>query len=241
MPLMRGVLEYDGTRYQGFQRLSSHPTVQGTIEEACARIMGPTRIAGAGRTDAGAHAFGQVVSFHAAWNRGPGELRRALNALLPDDIVLHELTLADPGFHARRDAVGRWYRYAILNRETRSPLHQRFAHHVSDPLDVEACDAICARLIGTHDFGAFASQYAGCTMRTVHHAACTRQGSLVEVDIVISSAFSHLVRRLVGTLIAVGRGMLGASGFLEVLASKDRRRAAAPAPARGLCLMQVFY
>jgi len=238
---MRGVLEYDGTLYKGFQRLPAHATIQGTVEAVCSRLMGATRIIGAGRTDAGVHALGQVISFHTAWRRGPQELRRALNALLPRDIVVHELAWADPGFHARRSAAGRWYRYAILNREIRSPVHQRFAHHVAKPLDVDGCDALCAQLVGTHDFGAFASRFTGNTQRTIHHAACVRRGMMVEVDIVISSAFSHLIRRLVGTLIEVGRGLLGAPDFLQILASGDRRRAAPPAPACGLCLMEVFY
>lgn len=238
---LRGVVEYDGTGYRGFQRLPKLPTVQGALEAALARIVGLTPVVGAGRTDAGVHARGQVISFSASWRRDLDELRRALNALLPSSIAVHDLALADPGFHARHCAVARWYRYCILNQPVRSPLQGRFAHHVPQRLDVDRCNALCMPIMGTHDFAAFASGPANRTVRTIHHAACTRHGAIVEFDVVISGAFAHLVRRLVGTVIKVGQGLLSPEGAIEILASLDRRGPPPPAPPHGLCLMEVFY
>lgn len=239
--VVRGVVEYDGTNYRGFQRLSRCPSIQGAIEAVCTRLMGPTAVVGAGRTDAGAHAVGQVISFHAPWRRGLPALHRALNALLPDDIAIRELAWAPAGFHARHDAVARWYRYTVRNQPHRSPLWQRYTHHVPQPLDLDSCNAVCSRLVGTHDLGVFASGPVARTVRTIYHLACVRQGLMVEIDVVISGAFSHLIRRLAATVIEVGLGHLDTAAFLDALTSGDRRRVAPPAPARGLCLMEVFY
>ncbi len=240
-PTVRAVVEYDGTRYHGFQRLPGKPTIQGTLEAVCARLMGPTRVHGASRTDAGVHAQGQVVSFEASWRKDLDALQRALNALLPPDIAVTDLSWAPHGFHARRDAIARWYRYTILNTATRSPLRARFAHHVTRPLDVDALAGLLDAVVGTHDFGAFASGAVGSTVRTVHHASISGEGSVLFIDLVLSSAFSHLVRRLVGSLIDVGCGTRSKGWFLDVLSSGDRRRASAPAPPQGLCLMEVYY
>lgn len=215
--------------------------MQGALEAALEKVVGPTPVVGAGRTDAGVHAHGQVISFAASWRRGLEELQRALNALLPPDIAVHDLCWADSGFHARHSAVARWYRYTILNRAQRSPLLGRFAYHVPRSLDLSSCDALCTVVMGTHDFAAFASRHAGRTVRTVHHAACTQHGDVVEIDVVISGAFAHLVRRLVGTLIRVGQGSLTPKTAMAIVASRDRRMAPPIAPAHGLCLMEVFY
>jgi tRNA pseudouridine38-40 synthase len=238
---MRGVVEYDGTRFKGFQRLPRQATIQGALEAACSRVIGPTQIAGAGRTDAGAHAAGQVISFAGAWGRGLDELQRAVNALLPPDIVVRELAWAAPGFHARWSAVARWYRYTVHDEPLRSPLRARFVHHVPHAVDHERCDALCAHLVGTRDLAAFGSGCPVNTVRTIHHAACTRRGAMIEIDVVLSSGFSHLVRRLAGTLIRAGRGLIDVDAFLDILDARDPRRAAAPSPACGLCLMEVFY
>lgn len=237
--MAKAVLEYEGTRYSGFQRIPGRLTIQGCVEEVLSRLMGPTTVTGAGRTDAGAHARGQVISFPCTWRRSLDQLQRAMNALLPPDIAVRELSLAHPTFHARHHAVARWYRYVVYNHPTRSPLKARFSHHVPWPLDTDACATACHALMGTHDFSSFATSSVRSTVRTMHHAGCIREGDVVEFDFVISSAFSHLIRRLAAALVLVGSS--SPDLMTRLLTRSADAKAPAPLPACGLFLMEVFY
>jgi tRNA pseudouridine38-40 synthase len=237
------VIEYDGTEYLGFQLQAKGRTIQGEIERALAEVTRKeTRIVGAGRTDAGVHAVGQVISFVPHWKHTLPELQRAMNALLPEDIVVHQVAWVADNFHPRFSAVSREYRYTILNQPFRSPLAQRFAYHYLKPLDVEAMGRAAGCLVGSHDFVSFGRPPQGeNTVRQVDQAECTRQDRFIYLDIAANAFLYRMVRSIVGTLLLVGIGEISPKGFEEILQAKDRRRAGSPAPAHGLCLMKVNY
>ena len=237
------VIEYDGTDYLGFQLQARGATVQGEIERALAAVtQEQIRIIGAGRTDAGVHARGQVIAFSTAWRHPVEELQRALNAVLPEDIGVCQLRPVAEDFHPRFDAVSRDYRYTIFNQPLRSPLARRFAYHFPRPLDVAAMNEAAGTLMGSHDFASFGRAPQGNnTVRKVCRAQCTLEEPFVYFDIVANAFLYRMVRSLVGTLLLVGTGELSPDGFEEILRSADRSRAGQVAPARGLCLMKVNY
>jgi tRNA pseudouridine38-40 synthase len=237
------VIEYDGTEYLGFQLQAEGRTIQGEVERALAEVTRKeTRIVGAGRTDAGVHALGQVISFVPQWKHSLPELQRAMNAVLPEDIVVHEMAWVADDFHPRFSAVSREYRYAIWNQPFRSPLARRFAYHYLKPLNVEAMDKAARCLVGSHDFASFGRSPQGeNTVRQIYQAECTRQDQLIHFDIVANAFLYRMVRNIVGTLLLVGIGKFCPKGFEEILQAEDRRRAGPTAPAHGLCLMRVNY
>jgi len=237
------VVEYDGTRYAGFQRQKREITIQGEIERALASVtQEQTKIVGAGRTDAGVHATGQVISFPTGWKRSLSELQRALNALLPFDIAILELSELPLDFHARKSALSRRYRYTIFNRPVRSPLSRLYAYHWVGELDLEAMKGALGFLIGVHDFASFGRARAGgSTMRQVLEVDCRREGDYIHIDLEANAFLKRMVRTIVGTVLLVGRGEVSPQGFKEVLAAKDRSRARDLLPAHGLCLTRVSY
>ena len=246
----KAVLEYDGTDYLGFQvqgpapsRKGRNKTIQGECERALLQVTHQaTRIVGAGRTDAGVHARGQVIHFDAAWQHPLADLQRALNAVLPQDIAVVGLDVAAPDFHARFSALSREYVYSILNRVVRSPLQERHACLVSRPLDAAAMHRACGSLVGTHDFLPFGWPPRGeNTVRTVARAECRRAGDMVYVQMEADAFLRSMVRRVVGNLILVGLGELSVEGMAGLLALKHRRTPAVAAPAHGLCLETVNY
>ena len=239
------VLEYDGTRYHGFQiQAMGVPTVQGELERALRQVTGlATRVAGAGRTDRGVHAAGQVTSFRTRSTLPAGVLQRALNAVLPSDVAVLAAVDVPPEFHARFSARSREYRYTILNRPVRSPLERYFTCHVATPLDVEAMAEAAQELVGEHDFASFAGagEEEMSTLRRVLVADCHREDAKVFVDMVADAFLPHMVRNIVGTLLRVGMGRLSLAGFREILVARQRSQAGPTAPAHGLCLMRVNY
>jgi tRNA pseudouridine38-40 synthase len=169
-------------------------------------------------------------------------LQRALNALLPCDIVVRELALAGPDFHPRFSARSREYHYRILNQPWRSPLAIRYAYHVATPLDIAAMAAASNALPGAHDFAAFGQAPQGDnTVRQVYKALWRSQGTELAFEIEANAFLRRMVRRLVGTLLLVGCGRLDVAAFGEILESGERGRAGPPAPPQGLCLVQVNY
>jgi tRNA pseudouridine38-40 synthase len=240
---LMAIVEYDGTEYLGFQIQRKGRTIQGEIERALAQVtQHSTRIVGAGRTDAGVHAKGQVIHFVAQWRHSLADLHRALNAVLPQDVVLVELHEALPGFHARYSAFSREYVYTICNAPVRSPMSQRYAYCYSTPLDVEAMDRACSCLLGTHDFLPFGWPPRGeNTVRTVYRARCWRAGAFVYIELEADAFLRKMVRRIVGNLVLVGGGELSVEGFAGLLLLKHRRTPAVDAPAQGLCLTRVDY
>jgi tRNA pseudouridine38-40 synthase len=237
------VVEYDGTDYLGFQVQAQGATIQGEIEHALAAVTREEiRVIGAGRTDAGVHAQGQVITFSTAWRHPVEELQHALNAVLPKDIAVHELRPVARGFHPRFDAASREYRYTVFNRPLRSPLAWRFAYHFPRPLDVAAMNEAAGVLIGSHDFASFGRAPQGDnTVRVVYQARWTQEEPFVYFDIVANAFLYRMVRSLVGTLLLVGTGELSSEEFEEIFRFADRDRAGQVAPAHGLCLIRVNY
>jgi tRNA pseudouridine38-40 synthase len=236
------VVEYDGTRYNGFQFQVDAPTVQGEIEGALARLTGERiRIVGAGRTDAGVHARGQVVSFDTSSSLAIRSVVAGLNSYLRPDVAVRYAAEVADDFHARRDALSREYRYRIVSGATPSPLEHRYAHFVPGRLDAGSMNEACRVLVGTHDFASFTGPTRRTTEREVHKAEVDRHGELVYFDIAANSFLNKQVRFTVGALIRVGLGRMSAAEFGELMQSRQPSLAAPVAPPNGLCLMKVVY
>jgi tRNA pseudouridine38-40 synthase len=241
---LRLTLEYDGTAYHGFQHQNGQRTVQDALERAIGEVTQERcRVVAAGRTDAGVHAVGQVVHLDTETGLDTETLRRAVNAVLSEDIAVREATEVEADFHARYWARRREYHYRILNTPVRSPLARRTSAHVAKRLDETAMGVAGSLLVGDHDFASFGGKMwsGGSTCRTVYRLAIVRQGDWVTVEIVANAYLSRMVRAIVGCLIAVGQGDLDAAAVEGILLSSDRGRAKWLAPAQGLCLMRVDY
>lgn len=232
-----------GTAYAGFQRQPEVMTVQQVLEEAVATVTGEqTRVLGSGRTDAGAHALGQVVAFDTSSSLSPQVLQRALNAHLPADIAVLDCEESSAEFHPRYDAVSRVYRYVFWNGSTRAPWWEGRAARVREKLDEVRMQEAALYLIGRHHFGAFvASAVSGSREREIFAARCWRDGDLVTLELEGSGFMKQMVRAIAGTLARVGAGRMTPDDFRAVLAGRDRRRAAGTAPAHGLYLVRVNY
>jgi len=248
-------LEYDGTDFAGFQLQAQDRTVQGEIERALREVTGvDTRVTGAGRTDSGVHARGQIISFDAEWRHEIADLHRALNAVLAADVAIVQVGLAHEGFHPRFDAVSRTYRYTLLTQPWRSPLNRRTAWQVPYQLDIDRMAQASRCLIGTHDFSTFGRPPQGeNAVRTVTQAEW-REGcgvaseaspgapaERIAFDITANAFLYHMVRSLVGSLVLVGSGQLSVDEFEAMLPARDSSLAKQLAPAQGLCLMRVEY
>jgi tRNA pseudouridine38-40 synthase len=250
---LAALVEYDGSRFKGFQRQSAEkgPTVQGSIESAIQRIAGEAiSIEAAGRTDSGVHASGQVFHFHTSARHDAATWRRALNALLPEDVAIRAVCVVPEDFRARRSALARRYRYRLFRDPVRSPLRERFAWRVPGHLEVAAMDAAAASLLGEHDFASFgtsprdqrATGERGHTVRTVLEARCQPiAADEIACDFTANAFLAGMVRRLVGTLVLVGQGRLAQAEFRAILAARDRAHPGTPAPPQGLCLVGVVY
>jgi tRNA pseudouridine38-40 synthase len=235
------VIEYDGTDFEGFQVQKRGRTVQGELERALYQVTGEKiRVTGGGRTDSGVHALGQSAHFDTSWRRPIETMERALNAVLPTDIAIRSIAAVPEDFSARYSATSREYRYTILNQATRSPLAQRYALLVPEPLDAEAMDAAARGLIGSHDFAAFGMPPKGdVTTRNMIHARVRRDGERVIVELKANAFLYRMVRRIVGSLLAVGKGGMSVEEFREVL---ERKRKAGPSvQPQGLCLVAINY
>lgn len=237
-------VEYDGTKYHGWQIQPNCESIQAVLERAVSTLTGtPTRVIGAGRTDAGVHALGQVVSFVSEKEFPPHRIRRALNALTPPDITIKEVGIVPDSFDPRRDAQSRVYEYHIFNRPTPSPFYLNRAWHLHEPLDVEAMRAAISCLLGEHDFTSFRA--AGCDaahpVRKVYRTTLEQRGELLVYTIEATAFLRHMVRNIVGTLVEVGLGARAPESFQELLELRDRTKAGETAPACGLYLMEVKY
>jgi tRNA pseudouridine38-40 synthase len=241
---LKAVVAYDGTDYHGFQRQSPdrEPSIQGTLEQALSAIGQAGTVTGAGRTDAGVHASGQVIAFDADWRHGLDDLQRALNAVLPPSIAVLELEQTAERFHPRYDAVSREYRYSVLNRQVRDPLAVRYALHVPYPLHAATMQQALLRLQGEHDFAAFGQPTVGdSTIRLVYAARLSVQADRILIDLRANGFLYRMVRRIVGTLLMVGRGDLSPADFNRILESADPDRAGPAVAPNGLCLTKVNY
>jgi len=235
----RATVEYDGTDFAGFQVQPGARTVQGELEAALTTISGGSRVVvvAAGRTDAGVHASGQVIAFTDPIGRPAKELARALDALLPEDVAVREVRRVPNGFNPRYAARYREYRYTVWNGP-RSPLRERFALGVRDPINIAAMEQAGSILVGRHDFSAFGAWHRQ-PVRTVHSVRVRRAGSLVTIDIVADAFLRQMVRRIVAALLEVGHGRTTYEAVAEALASRRPAFHGATAPTKGLCLRSV--
>jgi tRNA pseudouridine38-40 synthase len=243
----RATLAYDGTAYQGFQRqIGDTPTIQLAVEDTIERVTTQrVTVHGAGRTDTGVHATGQVIAFDVDWGHGETALLKALNANLPDDLALQDMAEA-PGFHPRFDATSRLYRYRVIQADHRQPTLRRTAWQVRGDLNGEVMEACAALLIGEHDFAAFGKSPQGeNTVRTVFRsewmAESTQYGTLWTYTIEANAFLQHMVRRIVWLHIAVGRGRLAVSEFETVFRRAELPKEGSIAPPMGLTLETVKY
>jgi tRNA pseudouridine38-40 synthase len=238
-------LEYDGTEFVGWQVQPNGRSVQEVVEAALGTLLGePVRVTGAGRTDAGVHARGQVCSLRTAKRIPLRAFVQGMNSLLPKDVAVIDATDVPATFDARRSASGKRYEYRIWNGPTRSPLRRRRAWELFRPLDLAAMREAAAHLVGEHDFSAFRA--ADCPAKTTRRVlrvldVTGEAGGDVLVAVEATAFLKHMVRNLVGTLAEVGHGKRAAASMPALLAGGDRTRAGVTAPAQGLTLVRVDY
>ncbi len=241
---LRILIEYDGTDFAGWQRQPGQRTIQAEIEAAIAQMTGEAvLVRGAGRTDAGVHAQGQVANFTLDANIPTLGLLRGLNSLLPPDIALLDVAEAPPEFDARFSAHGKLYRYHIWNHLVRSPLNARVSWHCRGAIDLEAIRAAAAALVGQHDFRAFRA--ADCerrtTIRIIRRLDVSRAGDLIAFEVEATAFLKNMVRILVGTLTDLGRGRITPDVIPAMLTTGDRTIGGVTAPPQGLTLVRVDY
>jgi tRNA pseudouridine38-40 synthase len=242
--LIKLTLEYDGTNYSGWQLQARHDTIQGRIEAALKTIFKQAvRVHGAGRTDTGVHARGQVAAIELPRAFEPVDLKRALNALLPDDIMILDATAASDDFDPRRSARARVYEYRILNRARPSVFERRYTWHVRDKLSLRRMNEAARVFPGEHDFAAFrkTGSEEKSTVRLVIASRWRREDEHLIYRIEANSFLRHQVRTMVGAMVECGRGRLDADALGAILASRNRSRAPAAAPPHGLYLALVRY
>jgi len=242
--VLKLTLEYDGSNYSGWQLQPRHDSVQGRIEAALERIFGaPVRVFGSGRTDAGVHARGQVASISIPRPFDAVELQRALNATLPADIVVMEVSPAPDDFDPRRAARSRVYEYRVLNRKVASAFEYRYSWLVRDQLDLAAMNCAAQIFVGEHDFAAFRSlgSEVTTTVRRVISSEWTRAADVFLYRVEATSFLRHMVRAMVAAMVDVGRGKLTPEKIATILAGRDRHAAPANAPPGGLYLVEVRY
>jgi tRNA pseudouridine38-40 synthase len=238
------ILAYDGTDFQGFQRQVNGRTVQASVEAALRSIgWQDSTILGAGRTDTGVHASGQVVSFKFEWHHSPEELQDALNANLPDDIAAQSVELISSTFHPRFSAFARRYRYRLFCDNVRQPLRERFAWRVWPEVSIDLLHETASYLIGRHDFSAFGSapQPGGSTIREVYSSSWQVVNQDLVFEITGNAFLYHMVRRLVSFQVEVGQGNQNPNEIKSYLKGEQRELVQGLAPAQGLFLSEVVY
>ncbi len=245
MRTVKLTIQYDGADYFGWQMQAVHRSVQQVLQEALGIVCNhPVTLHGAGRTDTGVHALGQVAHFKTESRIDMAQLQKGLNCLLPPDVVIAEAVEAAPEFHSRFDATARTYWYMILNTSGPSPFYRRYAWHIRKPLDCDAMRLAARKLVGMHDFSSFQSREREdvCTIREVKRVRLKRVGtSLLLFEIQATSFLRHMVRGIVGTLVDAGLGKMSAVDMRNILQARDRSQAGVTAPPHGLFLKEVRY
>ena len=245
--MMRNIrldLCYDGSRYKGWQRLQGvDNTIQGRLEQTLSRILGePIEISGSGRTDAGAHALGQVANFHCQSQMPCNEILEQLRRYLPEDIGIYSVKDVSERFHARLNAVRKTYRYRIWNSDAPCVFDRKFVYILPDRLDLEAMKKAAAYFLGEHEYSAFNAnkKMKKSTLRRIDAIEIRRNGEELELLFTGNGFLYNMVRIMVGTLIEVGRGERSADSIPSLFGGK-REEAGYLVPAQGLCLMEVEY
>jgi len=242
VPVLRLTLAYDGTEFRGWQRQAGVRTVQGVLEDALDRVLrAAPKLSVAGRTDAGVHARGQVVSFECDADADP--LRRALNAMLAPELVVLDARPVPEGFDARFSATAREYRYRIDMREVPDPFTARYVWHRPGDLALDEMRRAASLLVGEHDFASFSRRPPGDrrSVRDLERLSIVREGDNVEIAARANAFLHQMVRSLVGTLVAVGDRRTSGNSMPDVLEARDRSAAGPVAPAHGLTLERVIY
>ena len=238
-------LQYDGTRYHGWQRQKTDPTIQAVLEERIQVMTGESvTVHGSGRTDAGVHALHQVCHFTTRSGIDAASMKKGLNALLPDDIHIKDAREVSPDFHARYGARSKTYEYRILNREEPDIFRLPFVWHIRDPLNTSAMRQCLSLLTGEHDFSSFMStgSKTRSPIRTMLKAELLEpESGLLLFRFEANGFLRHMVRNIMGSLVDVGRGKIGPREFEEIFGTGDRTLAGIKAPAQGLFLIEVTY
>jgi tRNA pseudouridine38-40 synthase len=239
------LVEYNGSRYHGFQLQKGPSTIQGELEKALKSLIGESiRVAASSRTDSGVHAGGQVASFRTKSTLATQALTGGLNYYLPADVAVKAAYRVEDDFNVRKNAVSREYRYCILNSRMRSPLRDSYCYRVSGELDAAAMNKAAKALVGRHDFASFASNLGNelkSTVRRVYRAQVVREGEMIVFHMQANAFLPHQVRNTVGALIRVGLGKMTASRFNSIMKAREMGLAGPAAPACGLCLVKVNY
>lgn len=242
---IRLLLQYEGTRYQGWQRqTSSDNTIQGKIETLLSKMcQEPIEISASGRTDAGVHAMGQVANFHTNSEMSTEEMLAYCNRYLPEDIAVVEVSEATPRFHSRLNACGKCYCYRVINSDIPNVFWRRFAQEVPEKLDEDVMRRAAELLLGEHDFKSFTSAKKGkkSTVRRIDEISIVREGNLLSFTFVGNGFLHHMIRILMGTLLEVGMGKRTPESMTDILEACNRETAGPLVPAKGLTLMKVYY
>ncbi|MBZ0317765.1 MAG: tRNA pseudouridine(38-40) synthase TruA [Anaerolineae bacterium] len=241
---LAGRLAYDGTLYCGFQRQRAElPSIQATVEQALTQVIDEKiTITGAGRTDTGVHASGQVIAFDVAWKHTAEELLKAINIHLPNDIALQSLREVAESFHPRYAALSRTYLYRLYISPTRDPLRERYAWHRHLPLNIEAMLEAIQLLRGEHNFATFGTPPKGeNTVRVMTLTQIEAVRDELHVMLTANAFLKRMVRSIVGTLVEVGRGKMNVAEFTAAFRSANRKMAGTSAPPHGLTLTHVVY
>lgn len=242
---IRLLLQYEGTRYQGWQRQNTlENTIQGKLEKLLTKMCGETiEIQASGRTDAGVHAVGQVANFHTNCEMSLEQMREYINTYLPEDIAVIDVSEAAPRFHSRLNATGKCYCYRVINRKIPNVFWRRYALEVPEKLDLKAMESAAEQLLGEHDFKAFTSAKKGkkSTIRRIDRIAIEQHEDMLIFTFEGNGFLHHMVRILMGTLLEVGMGKRTAESIKDTLESQNRACAGYLVPAKGLTLMKVYY
>lgn len=238
------VISYEGTNYVGFQLQKNGITIQEELQKAIHKITGElVKIHGAGRTDTGVHAKGQVVNFYCHSKRMLPKFQKAINAVLPADILVNSITEVPFNFHARYSALSKTYSYSIYNSEERPLFERNFVYHYKYNLNLEKMREAIPLILGENNFKSFqaSGSVVQTTIRTVNFCSLESIGSQIKFIINANGFLYHMVRNIVGTLILLGQGKIDIERFQEIIIAKDRNLAGPTAPALGLCLEKVYY
>lgn len=239
------ILQYEGTRYQGWQKQeSTENTIQGKLEHILTKMVNQeVAVQGSGRTDAGVHAMGQVANFHCNTKMSEKEIMEYINTYLPEDIAVIALSEVNERFHARLNAKGKIYRYRVLNSEIPHIFDRRYVYQTEAVLDMERMQKAAEYLCGTHDFKAFTSNKKGkkSTVRRIDEIKIEKAGDEIWFTFSGNGFLYHMVRILMGTLLEVGRGEKSPEMIPEILEGKNREAAGELVPAKGLTLLKVLY
>lgn len=238
------IVAYEGTRYAGFQRQANALTIQAVLEEAVFKLTGDQiKINGAGRTDAGVHARGQVVNFHCRTKLPNAQIQKAINHFLPEDILVMAVTDAPPEFHARFWAKSKTYSYRIYHSELRPVFDRQLVYHYQFSLNIELMAEAAQWLVGTKDFRGFQASGSSVknTMKTMHFCKVEKNNDEIQITMNANGFLYHMARNIIGTLILVGNERMTVDQFQRIINIGERSLAGPTAPAAGLCLEEVFY